>query len=88
MACGTPVIARSRGSMAELIRDGVNGHLVETLDEAITAVKNCLDLDRALVRRTVEHRFDADRMVSDYIGVYHDIVARNGERAAQLGDAG
>ena len=78
MACGTPVIARDRGSMAELIRDGVNGHLVETLDEAITAVKNCRDLDRALVRRTVEQRFDADRMVSDYIAVYHDIVASNG----------
>ena len=88
MACGTPVIARNRGSMAELIRDGVNGHLVETLDEAIAAVKNCRDLDRALVRRTVEQRFDADRMVSDYIAVYQDIVARNGERAAQLGDAG
>ena len=28
MACGTPVIAHGRGSMPELIQDGMNGFLV------------------------------------------------------------
>ena len=38
MACGTPVIARRRGSMPEIVRDGENGFLVDTLDEAVAAV--------------------------------------------------
>ena len=87
MACGTPVIAHNRGSMPELIRDGVNGYLVETVDAA-AAVKNCLALDRAVVRRSVETRFDADRMVGEYIAVYHDVVARKIERAPRSSDVG
>ena len=88
MACGTPVIARNRGSMSELIRDGVNGHLVEGIDEAVTAVENCRHLDRSLVRRSVERRFDADRMVGEYVSVYHDIVARNRDQGSRLRDGG
>ncbi len=83
MACGTPVIARDRGSMPELICDGVNGCLVGSVDEAVAAVKDCLDLDRTAVRHSVEHRFDVDRMVDDYVALYHDIVARNGNRTGR-----
>ena len=38
MACGTPVIAHPRGSMPEIVRPGVNGYLVATLQEAVNAV--------------------------------------------------
>ena len=38
MACGTPVIASSRGSMPEIVREGENGFLVGSLDEAVAAV--------------------------------------------------
>lgn len=85
MACGTPVIARNRGSMPELIGDGVNGFLVGSVDEAVAAVRNCLDLDRSAVRHSIEHRFAVDRMVDDYISVYHDVVARGGDRSDHPG---
>ena len=75
MACGTPVIARRRGSMPELISEGVNGFLAQTMDEAIEAVTTCLELDRARIRRSVEKRFASARMVSDYLALYHDVVA-------------
>ena len=39
MACGTPVIARRHGSMAEIVRPGENGLLVDTDEEAVTAVR-------------------------------------------------
>ena len=75
MACGTPVIAYERGSMPEIIRPGINGYLVSTTDEAIDAVRDAGHLDRLDVRRSIERRFDAARMVDDYLTLYHRILA-------------
>ena len=74
MACGTPVIARRRGSMAEIVHDGENGFLVETPAEAVAAVHASAGLDRAAVRASVEQRFDANRMVDDYLALYRRVV--------------
>jgi glycosyltransferase involved in cell wall biosynthesis len=76
MACGTPVIANRRGSMPELIRDGVNGYLVDSLDQAVEAIEAARRLDRAAVRASVERRFDVSRMVDEYVAVYERIVRR------------
>ncbi|MCJ7782065.1 MAG: glycosyltransferase, partial [Acidimicrobiia bacterium] len=75
MACGTPVIAYARGSMPEIIRPGINGYLVSTTDEAIDAVRDAGHLDRLGVRHSIERRFDAARMVDDYLALYHRILA-------------
>jgi glycosyltransferase involved in cell wall biosynthesis len=74
MACGTPVIARRRGSMREIIRDAENGFLVETLDEAAAALHAAKTLDRAAVRASVEGRFGVDRMVEDYLALYRRVL--------------
>lgn len=81
MACGTPVIARPLGSMAEIIRHGENGFLVETIDQAADAVRRCAKLSPASVRASVEERFSVDRMVDDYIRVYEQIVEMSRESA-------
>ncbi|MGZ4315580.1 MAG: glycosyltransferase family 4 protein [Gaiellaceae bacterium] len=88
MACGTPVIARRRGSMAEIVQHGENGFLVDTEEEAVAAVLALRALDRAGVRASVEGRFDVERMVDDYLGVYQRVVelhrdARNGNEAGR-----
>jgi glycosyltransferase involved in cell wall biosynthesis len=74
MACGTPVIAFRRGSMAEVVDPGVTGFLVDTVDEAVSAVSRVDTIDRAGCRAQAEHRFGADRMVSGYLGVYRDLI--------------
>jgi glycosyltransferase involved in cell wall biosynthesis len=74
MACGTPVIAHPRGSMPEIIRPGVSGFLVATLEEAVIAVDDARRLDRRVVRRSIEQQFDAARMVDEYLALYHRIV--------------
>ncbi len=74
MACGTPVVARRRGSMPEIVRHGQNGSLVDSLDEAVAAIADVRTLDRAAVRASVERRFDASRMVEDYLSLYRRIV--------------
>lgn len=75
MACGTPVIATRRGSMPEIIEDGVNGFIVDTPEEAVEAVANVGALDRRQVRRSVERRFSVRRMAEDYIALYEAILA-------------
>ncbi len=82
MACGTPVIAHSRGSMSELIREGENGYLVGSLDEAVAAVHASGGLDRIAVRASVEDRFDSNRMVDDYLAVYYRVVELHRARRA------
>jgi len=86
MACGTPVVARRRGSMSEIVKDAENGFLVDTLDEAVSAVHASNALDRSAVRASVETRFDVERMVDDYITVYRRVVelhrTRQGARRA------
>jgi glycosyltransferase involved in cell wall biosynthesis len=74
MACGTPVIAYNRGSMPELIEDGVNGFLVDTLDQAIAAIGRIATIDRAACRRSVERRFSVERMADDYCALYERIL--------------
>jgi glycosyltransferase involved in cell wall biosynthesis len=76
MACGTPVIAHARGSMPEIVRHGESGFLVSTADEAIAAVGAARSLDRAKVRASVERRFDAGRMVDEYLALYARVVGR------------
>ena len=76
MACGTPVIANRRGSMPEIVADGVNGFLVDSLEDAARAVEKCERLDRTKVRASVLERFSVQRMVDDYIRVYETIVRR------------
>ena len=74
MACGTPVIAYRRGSMPELIEDGVTGFLVDTVDEAVAAVARLGEIDRAACRARVAARFTVDRMADAYLKLYREIL--------------
>ncbi len=74
MACGTPVIANRRGSMPELIDDGVTGFLVDTPQQAVAIIDRVSDLDRAACRRSVIDRFSVERMADRYIALYRSIL--------------
>ena len=76
MACGTPVIAYDRGSVRELVDNGVTGYLVASLDDAVDAVGRVGALDRAGCRRHVEASFSADQLVEGYLEVYRRVLAR------------
>jgi glycosyltransferase involved in cell wall biosynthesis len=74
MACGTPVLAFNRGSVPEVIDDGVTGIIVENEDEAVRRIGALLALDRAKVRRRFEARFTAERMAKEYVKLYKKLL--------------
>lgn len=98
MACGTPTIAFRHGSVPEIITNGLNGFIVETVDEAVEAVARVSELSRAGCRRAFEERFTSERMASDYLRLYEsqlcassnvpedsstDVAAKNASFASQ-----
>jgi len=74
LACGTPVIAGNRGSMPELIDDGVTGFLVDSLDEAVDAIGRIDEIDRSACRAAVSARFTIDLMADSYLRLYRSIL--------------
>ncbi len=74
MACGVPVIAYPRGSVAEIIEDGTSGRLVHDIDSAVEAVARLSELDRYVCRCRFEERFTAKRMAEDYLTIYQGLA--------------
>lgn len=75
LACGTPVIAYNRGSMAELIDHGTSGFLVDDVDGAVDAVGRCAALDRPAIRRAAVERFGHATMIAAYEDLYRQVLA-------------
>jgi glycosyltransferase involved in cell wall biosynthesis len=81
MACGTPVIAFNRGSVPEIIEDGLTGFIVEDETSAVAAVNRLSELSLESIRKRFEQRFTARRMANDYLSVYRSLM---GEEAPHL----
>jgi len=81
MACGTPVIAFRGGSVVEILEDGTSGLIVDTIEEAVMAVRRIARLSRATVRAQFDRRFTVERMAHDYLEIYHRAAASSTDRA-------
>jgi glycosyltransferase involved in cell wall biosynthesis len=77
MACGTPTIAFDRGSVREVLTEGVSGCIVNSISEAVAAVHRVSTLSRAACRREFERRFTASRMADDYVTLYESLLDAN-----------
>jgi len=74
LACGTPVIARPCGSIPEVIRNGLTGFIVKSVDEMVEAVSNIGKIAREECRREFENRFTVEIMVDRYEQVYRQLI--------------
>jgi glycosyltransferase involved in cell wall biosynthesis len=74
MACGTPVIAFRRGSVPEVIDDGITGFVVDDVAGAVRAFERVATFDRVRCRRVFEERFSARRMAEDYLVLYQKLI--------------
>jgi glycosyltransferase involved in cell wall biosynthesis len=80
LACGTPVLAFGRGSVPEVINDGVTGFVRNTEDELVHALGRLQSLDRAQCRQEAERRFSPTAMARAYERVYERLVGHRAER--------
>jgi glycosyltransferase involved in cell wall biosynthesis len=74
MAAGTPVIATPRGSLPELVEQGVTGFLAESDEDLAACLRRAGEIDRGACRRRAETLYSADRMVSDYEALYRRLT--------------
>ncbi|WP_308916603.1 glycosyltransferase [Jannaschia sp. LMIT008] len=75
MMCGTPVVATRRGSMPEIVEDGVTGVLVDHPDEAPAAIARAVRIDRRRCAARARERFSAATMAARYEALYASVVA-------------
>jgi len=84
LACGTPVVATSAGSVPEIIEDGRTGFIHDTTEDLAKWLLRAADLDRATCREVAQTRFSTARMVSDHLDLYAELLARRGLPGASL----
>jgi glycosyltransferase involved in cell wall biosynthesis len=87
MACGTPVIAFNRGSVPELIDEGITGFIVEDEAGMIGAVDRLAHLSRPAIRKRFEERFTARRMALDYLSAYRSLMESGTPRLRIVAEA-
>jgi glycosyltransferase involved in cell wall biosynthesis len=75
MACGTPTIAFSCGSVPEILDDGVSGFIVNSEQGAVQALRNIPGFSRAQCRERFKERFTDVRMAEDYLKVYEALIS-------------
>jgi glycosyltransferase involved in cell wall biosynthesis len=74
LACGTPVIGLRRGSLPEIVQEGINGFVCDSVDEMASAVCRIPEIDRCECRRIAEDKF-SDRVIVDcYERLYRELI--------------
>jgi glycosyltransferase involved in cell wall biosynthesis len=80
MACGTPVVAINKGSVPEIVVDGLNGYKVKDVAEAAESISKIEKIDRKDCRKSVEEKFTTEKMVDGYEKVYQRILNQHGNK--------
>jgi glycosyltransferase involved in cell wall biosynthesis len=83
MACGTPVLALPGGSVSEVVKEGVSGHVRATSRDLAHCAKN-LDLKPESIRAYMEKFFSVERMTRDYINLYTEILQNGVAEVEQI----
>ena len=79
-ACGTPVISCPTGALPEIVRPGIEGFLIESVEQGCDAVGKLGTIDRAACRRRAEEHFSAHAVVARYDELYRRLHQRQSER--------
>ena len=85
LACGTPIMSAPRGALPEIVRNGENGYLCETLDQFAAAVSRIGGIDRALCRDDAARRFSALNAAGEYESLYRELLVADSQPVVRAG---
>lgn len=74
MSTGTPIVAWRIGSVTKIIDEGVTGFIVESIEDAVSAVEKVRSLNRLAVRQRFEARFTSSQMAQSYLAAYEQLL--------------
>lgn len=74
LACGTPVIAFRSGALPEIVRHGLTGFIVDSVEEMSAALRQVDSLDLRHCRREATNRFSAETMTAKYLDLYDTLI--------------
>ena len=70
MACGTPVVAFNRGSVNEVVEEGVTGMKVNIVEEMISSLKHIDAICRKTCRNHAQAKFDVSVIANQYLNSF------------------
>ncbi len=77
MLVGTPVIAFPRGSVPEVVEEGVTGFVVRDVNEMAERIRQLDGFDRERCRARAIERWSSMRMAREHEALYERIVSRS-----------
>ena len=86
LACGTPIVGLRRGSVPEIVQDGINGFVCESVEEMASAVPRISAIDRRRCRASCEQRFSDQAITDAYLGLYSVVIGSAGSALRLQGD--
>jgi glycosyltransferase involved in cell wall biosynthesis len=81
LACGTPVVGLKRGSVPEVVADGVTGFVCSDVNEMVQAVGRVDQLERTACRGRAEAMFSEDTVVEGFLEIYRQLLSARSGRA-------
>jgi len=86
MACGTPIIGFKRGSVPEVIDEGITGFVVSGIPQMIESISRLQLLDRKKCRAQAMSRFDVGIIGKSYLNLFKQekriIIITSGQPSA------
>ena len=76
LACGTPVIGFRRGSVSEIVQNGYNGFLCDSVEDMVESIGKIDNINRVNCRQTVESKFAEDVIVDEYERMYFSLLKK------------
>jgi glycosyltransferase involved in cell wall biosynthesis len=82
MACGTPVLALPGGSVSEVVKEEVSGHVRASVEELTLCVRD-LNFEAKAVRNYAQRFFSSQRMARDYMQLYDELAGEQAGSAVE-----
>ena len=86
LSYGAPVIAFRNGALVDIVQDGVNGYLVENIDEMAEAIEAAEKIDPEVCYAIAKEKYSVERMTDHYCQIYRMLIGKSRADLYMSGD--